>query len=124
MVARVPIDRIAFVAGGVLLLVGLGAYVATDFASLTALIPAAIGTLFILLGVARRDARYERRAAIGIIGVAIVAILGALMGLPEVIDLIKGESVESTTRAISQGVLVVVGLAVLLVVGRDLLADR
>lgn len=93
--------------GGILTLVGIGAYVVSDFASVTALIPAIFGILFVGLGVIARDERRQMLAIYGIGGLAVFGILGSLRGVSDIVALLSGDSVDSVVAAVSQGAMIV-----------------
>ena len=110
--------------GVLLAIVGIGAYVLSDFASVTALIPAVFGTVIVLLGVVGQRTERQRLAAYGLGLFAVVAILGSTRGIPDVIALLTGGAVESPIAAIAQGVMILVGLVLLLSVVQYVRSQR
>ncbi len=109
---------IASLIGGVLLvLIGLGAYILTDFASVTALIPSLFGMMIAILALVGRRPGRQNLSVIGIGLVSFFLVLGSLMGIPDVIDLIAGDDVERPIAAVSQALTVVVGLGIIAVTG-------
>lgn len=110
--------------GVLLAIVGIGAYVLSDFASVTALIPAVFGAVLVLLGVVGRRTERQRLAAYGLGVFAVVAILGSTRGIPDVIALLTGGAVESPIAAIAQGVMILVGLILLLSVVQYVRSQR
>ncbi|WP_331234405.1 hypothetical protein [Natronorarus salvus] len=112
------------VAGGVLVVLGIGSYTLSGFASVTALIPAFFGLLIALLAVAGRRRDRPRLASYGIAALALVGIAGSARGLPDVLALLTGGTVDSTVAAVSQGGMILVCLLLLVVVGSALLGDR
>ncbi|MFP8955016.1 hypothetical protein ACLI4Z_18970 [Natrialbaceae archaeon A-arb3/5] len=109
--------------GTVLVALGIGAYVLSDFASVTALIPAIFGVVIAVLGIIARQTERDRLAVIGIGALALLGVLGSLRGVPDVIALVTGGEVESTVAAVAQGSMIVIGLVLVLVAVRDLLAE-
>ena len=100
--------------GITLVVLGVGAYVLSDFASITALIPALFGVLIAILGVVgRQQTDWERLAAYGIGLLAVFGVLGSTRGIPDIIALLTGETVESTIAAVSQGAMIVICLVLL-----------
>lgn len=100
--------------GIVLVVLGVGAYVLSDFASVTALIPAVFGVLVVVLGVVgRRQPDRQRLAAYGIGLLAALGVLGSLRGVPGIVALLTGGSVESVVAAVSQGAMIVICLVLL-----------
>jgi hypothetical protein len=111
------------VAGGVLVALGVGSYAVSGFASVTALIPALFGLLIALLAVVGRRGR-ARLATYGVAALAVLGIAGSARGLPDVLALLTGGDVDSTVAAVSQGGMILVCLALLVVVASALVGDR
>lgn len=100
--------------GIALVVLGIGAYVLSDFASITALIPALFGVLVVILGVVgRQQPDRHRLAAYGIGLLAVLGVLGSARGIPDIIALLTGEPVDSTIAAVSQGAMIVICLVLL-----------
>lgn len=104
---------LGIVLGIVLVVVGAGAYVLSDFASITALIPALFGVLVAILGVVGRQTDRQRVAAYGIGLLAVLGVLGSTRGIPDIIALLTGEAVDSVIAAVSQGAMIVICLMLL-----------
>jgi hypothetical protein len=115
--SKSPAFLVSIVLGVALVVVGVGAYVLSDFASITALIPAIFGVLIAIMGVVgnRRTGR-ERLAAYGIGLLAVLGVLGSTRGIPDMIALVTGGAVESTIAAVSQAAMIVVCLVLLVTV--------
>ena len=113
------------VLGAVLILVGVAGYALSDFASVTALIPAIFGFVMIGLGlVGRRDDQRVRLAVYGIGGLALLGVLGSLRGIPDIVGLATGSADASTLAAVTQGTMILVGLVLLGAAVRDLATGR
>ncbi|WP_440770459.1 hypothetical protein [Natronorubrum sp. DTA28] len=106
--------------GIALVALGIGAYVLSDFASVTALIPAVFGVVIALFGVVGWQTDRQRLAIYGIGALALLGVLGSARGIPDVIALLTGGSVESTVAAVAQGSMILIGLVLLVAVARDL----
>lgn len=105
---------LGIVLGIALIVLGVGAYVLSDFASITALIPTFFGVLIAILGVVGyRQPNRQRMAAYGIGLLAVLGILGSTRGIPDIIALLTGETVESTIAAVSQGTMILICLVLL-----------
>lgn len=105
---------LSIVLGITLVVVGVGAYVLSDFASITALIPTIFGALIAILGVVgHRGTDRQRQAAYGIGLLAVLGVLGSTRGIPDIIALLTGGAVESTTAVVSQGAMIVICLVLL-----------
>lgn len=122
--SRTSVFVLGIVLGTVLVVMGVAAYVFSDFASVTALIPAFFGVLIAVLGVVgyQRTDR-QRLAAYGIGLLAVLGVLGSTRGLPDIIALLTGGAVDSTIAVASQGTMIVICL-VLLVAVLQFIRDR
>lgn len=109
---------LSIVLGLALIILGIGAYVLSEFASVTALIPTIFGALIAILGLLGRQSGRERIALYGIGGLATLGVLGSVRGIPDVIALVRGESVASVIAAVSQGLMIVICLVLLAAVGK------
>ncbi|WP_254544856.1 MULTISPECIES: hypothetical protein [Halobacteriales] len=109
-----PTFMLGIVLGIVLVVLGVGAYVLSDFASITALIPAIFGSVIAILGVVgRQQPTRQRLAAYGIGLLAVLGVLGSMRGIPAIIALLIGDSVDSVIAAVSQGAMIVICLVLL-----------
>jgi hypothetical protein len=105
---------LGIVLGIALVVLGVGAYVLSDFASITALIPAFFGILIAILSVVGyQQTDRQRLAAYGIGLLAVLGVLGSTRGIPDIIALVTGGAVESTMAAVSQGAMIAVCLVLL-----------
>lgn len=77
--------RLTFVIGGILVVLGVVAYVATAAASVTALIPAFVGILLVVCGAIGTRGEGARKHAIH--AALVVALVGALGSLMQVVKL-------------------------------------
>lgn len=96
-----------------LVVLGVAASVLTDFASVTSLIPAIFGVLVAILGAVGWRTDRQRYAVYGIGLLAILGVLGSTRGIPDILALLTGESVDSVIASISQGVMIAVCLVLL-----------
>lgn len=110
--------------GVVLVVLGVGAWILTDFASVTALIPAIFGILIVGFAAVGRETDRERLAVYGIGALGAFGVLGSLRGVPDIIAFVTGEGVDSAVAVASQGTLIVLGLALVVVTARAVLDDR
>ncbi|OIB59059.1 hypothetical protein [Natrialba sp. SSL1] len=104
--------------GASLLILGVGAYVVSSFESVTALIPALFGALVIALRLAGDALGRERLATYGIGALALAGIFGSARGVPDLIALLTGETVDSAIAAVSQGLMIVFCLVLLGIVAQ------
>ena len=105
---------LGIVLGIVLIVLGVSAYMLSDFASITALIPAFFGILIAILGVVGyQQTNRQRLASYGIGLLAVLGILGSTRGISDIIRLLTGEAVDSTIAAVSQGIMIIICLVLL-----------
>jgi hypothetical protein len=110
--------------GALLIVIGLVAYVVSDAASLTALLPAAAGALILLLGVLAAREALHRHAIHGALVIALLAGLGSLMQVAQLADLLTGGDVERPAAAIA-GTLTFLACAIYVGLGvRSFIAAR
>ena len=115
---------LALVLGVALVVLGVGAYVASDFASVTALIPAIFGAVFVLLGAVALRTDRRRQAVYGIGALGVLGALGSTRGLGDFFTLLTGANVDSTTAAITQGVMFLFSLVLVVAVAAHVLEKR
>ena len=72
--------------GIALLILGLGGYLLTGASSLTALIPAAFGLLFVVAGLLARNDRLRVNAMHAAVVLAVLGFLGSVRGLFRIAD--------------------------------------
>jgi hypothetical protein len=85
--------------GVVLIVVGVGGYVGTGATSLTALIPAGIGLVLVLLGLLARKDNLRKHAMHAAAAVGLISFVSlAVLGLPKVPTLIKEGKVTRTVK--------------------------
>lgn len=108
------VPMLSVAGGGVLVATGVVAYVITDFASVTALIPAVFGVILVVAGTVGLRTDRERESVYATAVVAAVGALGSTRGVPDKISLLRGDPVETPVAAVSQGVML--GVCVVLVV--------
>ena len=79
-----------FAVGGILAATGLVAYFASDASSITALIPAALGVLFIVAALISRAPKVRRHALHAALVIALLGIAGTAMNVMKVGELLAG----------------------------------
>lgn len=116
-----PMPKLTFITGAILVVVGVVGYVATSFASMTALIPSVVGVLLLISG-----AIALKNLMAGIHIALLFALLGALgmiMPLMNLGDLLAGEA--ENPGAVISAIVTVIVLVVYLILGvRSFLAAR
>lgn len=100
--------RLTVVVGCILVLLGLGGYLATGATSPTALIPAAAGLLFIGAGLLARLENLRKHAMHAAAVIALLGLAGTVGGLVKSFALATGGTVERPAAVLAQA-----GMAVL-----------
>ncbi|MFP9190941.1 hypothetical protein ACLI4Q_04650 [Natrialbaceae archaeon A-CW1-1] len=113
-----------FIIGVALVVLGIGAWVLSDFASMTALIPVLFGILVVGFASLGRETDRERLAVYGIGALGVLAVLGSLRAVADIIALATGEEVDNVVAVASQGIMLLLGLALVVIAVRAVLADR
>jgi endonuclease/exonuclease/phosphatase family metal-dependent hydrolase len=109
--------------GAALVVLGLGGYLLTGGVSLTALIPAAFGLLFVAAGLLARSDRWRMHAMHAAVLIALLGFLGSargLLGIPKVLD---GTAVRPAA-IVSQSFMAVLTLAYVVFSVRSFIAAR
>lgn len=110
--------------GAVLVVLGIAAYVISDFASLTALIPTALGIALVLLGLVGRKPSRLQQSIYGMGVIALAGVLGSLRGIPDILSLVTGDEVDSVVATVSQAVIIVLCFVLLVGIARYVLSSR
>lgn len=93
--------RITVAVGVLLILLGVGGYLATR-TSLTALIPAGFGVLFLVLGLIARNPKSRKHAMHIAAMLGVLGILGSARGLARLPALLSGEDVSRPAAVAAQ----------------------
>ncbi|GAA1821291.1 hypothetical protein [Nesterenkonia flava] len=113
-----PMPRLTFITGGLLVVVGVIAYIVTEFSSWTALIPAIVGAVLLLSG-----AIALKSLMAGIHIALLVALLGAIAQLHPIFGNLVGDG-DNTAAGVTALITFLV-LVVYLILGvRSFLAAR
>jgi hypothetical protein len=88
--------------GTVLVALGVAGYLLSGLASVTALIPAFFGILFLGLGLAARRERMRKPALWIALVLAFLGLFGSAAGIPEAFRLVAGGTVERPIAAVVQ----------------------
>lgn len=91
--------------GVTLIFLGLISYFTTGMVSITALIPAFFGIIFVILGMAARNDSLYKHLMHGAALLALLGLIGSARGLVNVFGLLTGEAVKRPDAAISQAVM-------------------
>jgi hypothetical protein len=99
------------VVGFLLVLLGVVGYVGTGFASLTALIPAMIGALFLVLALVARSPEARKHAMHAAVAVALLAVLG---GIPRIMTAVNAGEVSRPAVLAQIAMATILGVYVIL----------
>lgn len=109
--------------GAVLVVLGLGGYLLTGAASLTALIPAAFGAVLVLAGAIARDERRRKHAMHAAVLVALLGFLGSFRGLLQIGALLDGTAARPAA-VVSQAIMALLTLVYLVIAIRSFVNAR
>lgn len=107
--------RFTLVFGVVLVILGVGAYFVTGQESVTALIPAFFGVVFVVLGRIMNDPAKLKHAGHAAALLAILGLAGSFRGVPSTLTLMQGGEVERPEAAVAQAIMAL--LCVVFLVG-------
>jgi len=93
--------------GTVLIVVGLVGYFGTGQASVTALIPAFLGLLLLILGIAGRWENLHKNVMHIAVAIALLGFLGTVGGLVKLFTLLSGGEVTRPTAIVIQSIMAV-----------------
>ena len=110
--------------GVLLMITGVAGYVLTDMVSRTALIPAAIGLVLLLLAAWGKRESARKHAMHGALVVALLGIAGSLRGALQLPTLLSGGEVARPAAVYAQSVTAVALLVLLLAGIRSFIAAR
>ena len=100
------------VVGFLLILLGVVGYVGTGFASVTALIPAMVGAVFLVLALVARSDEARKHVMHAAVAIALLAVIG---GLPRILTAVRAG--ETTRPAVMAQIAMATILAVYVLLG-------
>lgn len=103
-----------------LIVIGVVAYVATGMVSVTALIPAFFGIVFVGLGLLGRSERFQKTSLYGALVVAVLGLFGSASGVLQVIRYLGGTELARPAASITRAVMAVVLVAMVVALFRGL----
>jgi len=110
--------------GAVLILLGLGGFVATGAEHPTALIPAAAGVLLIVFGLLARNPKLRMHAMHGAALIGLLGFAGSVSGIAQTIKMAGGDTVARPLAAVSRSIMAVLCLAFVVLTVRSFVAAR
>jgi hypothetical protein len=102
---------LAIVYAVLLIVLGIGGYVLTGAASVTALIPAFLGGAVLIAGLTALNDRYRKHAMHAAALLALIGLAGTAPGLAKLFSLIAGGELERPEAVISQSIMALLSLA-------------
>jgi hypothetical protein len=108
--AETNMIKITLLYAAALIIVGVGGYWYSGFASVTALIPGFIGAIFLALALAARSPKRRKVVMHVACGLAVLGFLGTLMGIPGAIRHLSGGEVDRPLAKMSQAATAVLSL--------------
>jgi hypothetical protein len=116
--------KVSIWTGIILAVLGVAGYLLTGATSPTALIPAAFGILFIILGFIARKETLRRHAMHGAAVLSLLGIAGTASGVLSTITLIGGGTVERPEAAVAKAAMAVICLVFLALAVRSFINAR
>jgi hypothetical protein len=110
--------------GVVLVLLGIVGYVGTGAHSPTALIPAALGVVLVVMGLLARRPGLRMHAMHGAALAGLIGIAGSVGGIPPFVRMLAGETVPRPAAAITRTTMAVLCLAFVALTVRSFIAAR
>jgi len=110
--------------GGVLVLLGIVGYVTTGAQSPTALIPAAIGIVLVVMGLLARKPRLRMHAMHGAALAGLIGFAGSVGGIPPFVRMLAGQTVNRPAAAIARSIMAVLCLAFVALTVRSFVVAR
>jgi hypothetical protein len=115
---------VAMICGGILVVLGLGAYFGADRESITALIPTFFGLPLLLLGYLGRAENRRKHALHAATVIALLGLLGSLRGAPQFGRLLAGTEIARPVAAVVQTGMALVCLVFLVLAIRSFVNAR
>ncbi len=98
---------LAIALGGILTLLGVGGYVATEMVSKTALIPAAFGIPLIALGVLGLRPALRKHTIHAAAAIALLGIVGTARALPKLPAWFRGDELDRPAAVVAQSLMAI-----------------
>jgi uncharacterized membrane protein HdeD (DUF308 family) len=117
------VPSITLALGVALIVLGIGGYVTSDAASLTALIPAVFGLLFVVAGVLAQDERKRMHAMHAAVVVALLGFLGSVRGLIAIGKVFDGTAARPAAT-VAQTIMAVLTLGYIVLAVRSFIQAR
>jgi uncharacterized membrane protein len=109
--------------GGVLIVLGLGAYLGSETRSVTALIPAFLGILYLAAGFLSRQPKWHKHAMHGAAVIALLGLFGSFSGLLQLPQLFAGTAA-LPMAVLAQSVTAILSLIFLIFAIRSFITAR
>jgi len=110
--------------GVLFIILGIVAYVATSMVSVTALIPAFFGIVFVAIGALGRKESLSKPSLYAALVLAVIGLFGSFSGIPQVITLVTGGDLARPAASISRAIMAVLLIAMVFSLVRALRASR
>ncbi|MDX2226548.1 MAG: hypothetical protein SFY92_05550 [Verrucomicrobiae bacterium] len=114
----------ALIFGTLLVLLGLGAFVATGMTHFTALIPSAFGALIGFCGLLAQKEHLRKHAMHGAATLALVGLLGSVPGVIKAVQWLSGTAPARPAAVLAQSVMALLCLVFLILCIRSFIAAR
>jgi hypothetical protein len=115
--------KLGLILGAALIVIGVVASAATQFAHWTSMIPAIFGVLLVAMGLWGRNVERQRTAtwAIGIVG--LLGALGSVRSIGAWVQLVQGEDI-NLVATLAQTLVLVIGVVLAAFAARDITSNK
>jgi hypothetical protein len=110
--------------GAALILLGAGGYFGTGRQSMTALIPAAFGAVFVVLGLLAQGATRRKHTMHAAAGLAVLGLAGSIGGVIKAFKWLGGTEPARPAAVVSQSIMAVLLIIFLVLCIRSFIAAR
>jgi hypothetical protein len=115
---------VTLVVGAALTLAGIAGYAVSGAASITALIPSAVGVLLLICGLLARQQKLHRHAIHAALLVAVLGLLGSIMNVVRIGELFAGTAERPAAVVLSTVLFVILAIYIALGIRSFLTARR
>jgi len=117
------VPAVTLALGAALIVLGIGGYTLTGGVSVTALIPAAFGLLFVVAGLLARDERWRMHAMHAAVVIALLGFLGSFRGLLGIAKVLHGTAIRPAA-IVAQTIMALLTLVYIVLAVRSFIAAR
>lgn len=118
------IVRITVIYAVLLIIIGIGGYIASNAASITALIPTFFGIIFIILGLVGRRENLRKHTMHFAVVLGLVGFIATAGSLGDLMAMISGEDVQRQMAVVIKSIMAILSLLYVLICIRSFIYAR